>query len=152
MEVMIFMLELLEKEGCKVILNPFGRIMTPEEVTELGKSCLGIIASVEPLNAKVLESLPSLRCISRCGVGTDNIDLDKANELGITVRNTPDGPTRAAAELTVGVIFDLLRKISHCDREIRKGNWYKAMGNLLLNKRVGVLGLGRIGRMVAELL
>lgn len=145
-------LELLEKEGYEVILNPFGRKMTPDEVIQLGKDCLGVIAGVEPLNAGVLKSLPSLRCISRCGGGMDNIDLEKAKELGITVRNTPDAPTRAVAELTVGVIFDLLRNVSYCDREIRQGNWYKGMGSLLLNKKVGILGLGRIGHTVAELL
>ena len=145
-------LELLEKENCEVILNPFGRKMTPDEVIKLGKNCIGIVAGDEPLNATVLESLSSLRCISRCGIGMDNVDLEKAKELGIGVRNTPDEPTRAVAELTVGVIFDVLRNISYCDREIREGRWNKEMGSLLLNKRVGILGLGRIGRMVAELL
>jgi len=145
-------LELLKREGYEVIPNPFGRKMTSEEVIELGKDCLGIVAGVELLGAKVLESLPLLRCISRCGVGVDNIDLDKARELGIVVRSTPEAPTRAVAELTVGVVFDLLRGISYCDREIRRGNWYKGMGSLLLNKKVGILGLGRIGRAVAELL
>lgn len=145
-------LELLEKEKCEVFLNPFGRKMTPDEVIKLGKNCIGIVAGDESLNATVLESLSSLRCISRCGIGMDNVDLEKAKELGIGVRNTPDEPTRAVAELTVGVIFDVLRNVSYCDREIRKGNWNKEMGSLLLNKRVGILGLGRIGRMVAELL
>ncbi len=145
-------LELLEKENYEVILNHFGRKMTPDEVIELGTYCTGIIAGVESLNEDVLKSLPSLRCISRCGVGMDNVDLVKAKELGIIVRYTPDGPTRAVAELTIGVILDLLRNISYCDREIRKGNWYKGMGSLLLNKKVGILGLGRIGCMVAELL
>lgn len=145
-------LGLLEKENYEVILNPFERKMTSDEVIKLGKDCIGIIAGIEPLNARALESLPSLRCISRCGVGTDNIDLKKAKELGIMVRNTPDGPTRAVAELTVGVIFNFLRNISYCDRGIRKGKWYKGMGSLLLNKKVGILGLGRIGRAVAELL
>lgn len=145
-------LELLEKENCEVVLNHYGRKMTPDEVLKLGKNCIGIVAGDEPLNATVLESLPSLRCISRCGIGMDNVDLKRAKELRIVVKNTPDGPTRAVAELTVGVIFNLLRKISYCDREIRRGNWNKGMGCLLLNKKVGVLGLGRIGRMVAELL
>lgn len=145
-------LELMEKENCEVILNPYGRKMTPDEVIKRGKNCIGIVAGDESLNATVLESLSSLRCISRCGIGMDNVDLEKAKELGIGVRNTPDEPTRAVAELTVGVIFDVLRNISHCDGEIRKGNWNKEMGSLLLNKRVGILGLGRIGRMVAELL
>jgi len=82
----------------------------------------------------------------------DNIDFKKIKELGVTVKNTPDGPTRAVAELTVGVIFDLLRKISFKDRQLRNGNWNKEMGSLLQDKKVGILGLGRIGRTVAELL
>lgn len=145
-------LELLEKENCEVVLNPFSRKMTSDEVIKLGKNCVGIVAGDEPLNAAVLESLSSLHCISRCGIGMDNVDLEKAKELGIVVRNTPDEPTRAVAELTVGVIFDVLRNISYCDRAIRKGKWKKEMGSLLLNKKVGILGLGRIGRTVAELL
>jgi D-3-phosphoglycerate dehydrogenase len=145
-------LELLEKENCEVIMNPFGRKMTAEEVIKFGKDCTGIVAGDEPLNATVLESLPSLHCISRCGIGMDNVDLERSKELEIAVRNTPDEPTRAVAELTIGVIFDLLRNISYSDRAIRKGNWHKEMGSLLLNKKVGILGLGRIGRTVAELL
>lgn len=145
-------LELLEKNNYEVVLNPFGRKMTSDEIIELGKDCAGVIAGVESLNATVLESLPRLRCISRCGSGVDNIDLDKAKELGIVVNNTPYGPTRAVAELTIGLIFDLLRQISLRDKGIRNGKWNKEMGFLLKGKTVGVLGLGRIGRTVAELL
>lgn len=144
--------QLLEEAGYEVVLNNLGRQMTPEEVIEFGRDCIGIVASVEPLNARVLESLPRLRCVSRLGVGIDNIDLDKARELGIVIRNTPDAPTRAVAELAVGLVFDVLRNISHCDREMRQGRWYKYMGNLLHQKKVGILGLGRIGRLVAEML
>jgi D-3-phosphoglycerate dehydrogenase len=145
-------LELLKERNYEIILNPFGRKMTSDEVIKFGKDCIGIIAGVEPLDARVLQSLSSLRCISRCGVGIDNIDLCKAEELGIIVKNTPDGPTRAVAELAIGVILDILRRISLRDRELRRGNWNKKMGCLLQNKKVGILGLGRIGRAVAELL
>jgi D-3-phosphoglycerate dehydrogenase len=145
-------LRLLKEAGNQVIANPFGRKMTPAEVVKLGKDCIGIIAGVELLNAAVLEALPHLRCISRCGSGTDNIDLEKAKEFKIVVRNTPEGPTRAVAELTLGVILDILRKISLRDRQIRQGKWNKEMGYLLQGKKVGILGLGRIGRAVAELL
>ncbi|MFH1727672.1 MAG: phosphoglycerate dehydrogenase [Pseudomonadota bacterium] len=145
-------LELLEKENIEYIINPFGRKMDPAEVIQYGKDCIGIIAGIESLNAEVLASIPTLRCISRVGSGIDTIDIEKAREMGIVITNTPDGPTRAVAELALGLIFDLLRKISFRDREIRKGNWNKEMGNLLENKKIGVLGLGRIGRTVAELL
>lgn len=145
-------LDLLEKNNYEVVLNPFGRKMIPDEIIKLGRDCVGIIAGVESLNAKVLESLPYLRCISRCGSGIDNVNLKKAEELNIVVKNTPYGPTRAVAELTIGLIFDVLRQISSRDRSIRNGKWNKEMGFLLRDKTVGVLGLGRIGRNVAELL
>jgi len=145
-------LKILKKENYDIVINPFGRKMTSDEVIQLGKDCIGIIAGVEPLNAKVLKSLSSLRCISRVGVGIDNIDLKCAQELGIVVKSTPDGPTRAVAELTIGLMFDILRKISYRDRLIRNGIWNKEMGSLLKDKKIGIIGLGRIGRTVAELL
>ena len=145
-------LDLLEKNNYEVILNPFNRKMTPSEIIDLGRDCIGIVAGVESLNATVLESLPYLRCISRCGSGIDTVDIEKAKELNIVVKNTPYGPTRAVAELTIGLIFDTLRQISSRDRSIRNGKWNKQMGFLLKDKTVGVLGLGRIGRNVAELL
>lgn len=144
-------LQILERENYEFILNPFGRKLAQDEVIQLGEDCIGIIAGTEPLDARVLEALPCLRCISRCGVGVDNIDLEAAGKLGITVTITTDG-SRAVAELTIGLIIDMLRKISFLDRNIRNGNWHKDTGSLLLSKRVGIVGLGRIGRIVAELL
>ena len=145
-------LNILEKNNYEAILNPFNRKMTPSEIIDLGRDCIGIVAGVESLNAAVLESLPYLRCISRCGSGIDTVDIEKAKELNIVVKNTPYGPTRAVTELTIGLIFDILRQISSRDRSIRNGKWNKQMGFLLKDKTVGVLGLGRIGRNVAELL
>lgn len=145
-------IDLLEKNNFKMINNPYGRKLTSEEVIDIGKDCIGIIAGVEPLNASVLESFAKLKCISRCGSGMDNVDLKKADDLGIIVKNTPLGPTRAVAELTVGLVFDVLRQISLRDRFIRKGEWYKKMGFLLKDKKIGILGLGQIGKSVAEIL
>lgn len=145
-------LDILEKNNYEAILNPFNRKMTPSEIIDLGRDCIGIVAGVESLNAAVLESLPYLHCISRCGSGIDTVDIEKAKELNIVVKNTPYGPTRAVAELTIGLIFDILRQVSSRDRSIRNGKWNKQMGFLLKDKTVGVLGLGRIGRNVAELL
>ncbi|MFO7984823.1 MAG: NAD(P)-dependent oxidoreductase, partial [Desulfatiglandaceae bacterium] len=68
------------------------------------------------------------------------------------VTNTPDCPTQAVAELTVGLILNLLRKVSFLDSELRKGNWRKETGTLLRDKKVGIVGLGRIGKRVAEML
>lgn len=145
-------LDLIRNNGYDIIINPYGRKLTENEVIDLGKECIGIIAGIEPLNAYVLENLTNLKCVSRCGSGLDNINLKKAEELGIVIKNTPFGPTRAVSELTIGLIFDVLRQITLRDRFLRGGKWHKTMGYLFKDKKIGVLGLGRIGRLTSELL
>lgn len=141
---------LLKANGYEVINNPYGRKLTENEVIDLAKGCVGIVAGVEPITARVMDSLPDLKCISRVGVGMDSVDIPYAESKGIQVLNTPDGPTRAVAELTLGLALALLRKIPHAHFDLKNKVWKKQTGNLLLDKTIGVLGLGRIGRMVAE--
>jgi len=143
--------ELLEANGYEVVRNPFGRKLTKEETINLGKDCVGIVAGVEILDSIVIDSLPNLKCISRVGIGMDNVDVLYAENKGITVLNTPNGPTRAVAELTLGLTLYLLRKIPNAHYDLKNRIWKKQTGNLLYEKKVGVLGLGRIGRMVAEM-
>lgn len=145
-------LEMLRDAGLDISTNPYGRKLTEYEAADLlsDKDCL--IAGTEPLTAKVLGSAKKLKVISRCGVGMDNVDVAAATRLGIRVFNTPYGPTQSVAELTVGLILDLLRRITAMDRDVREGTWKKRMGNLLGGKRVGIIGFGKIGRKVAELL
>lgn len=143
--------DLLEKNGYKIIKNPYGRKLTENETIELAKDCVGIIAGVESLNAKVIDSLPNLKCISRVGVGMDSVDIPYAESKGIKVLNTPNGPTRAVAELTLGLTMSLLRKIPNAHYDLRNKVWKKQTGNLLFEKKIGILGLGRIGRMTAEM-
>lgn len=143
-------LDLLDEAGIEAIMNPYHRRLSAQEVVELASSCEGIIAGVEPLNAYVLERLPQLRCISRVGVGLQNVDLQAAAARGVVVRNTPEGPTAAVAEFTIGLAFALLRRIPLADRNIRQGIWKKEMGSTLEGKQIGIIGLGRIGRLVAE--
>lgn len=145
-------LELLRKKSFEVILNPYGRQLKDVEIVKLCKGTIGIIAGTEPLSSAVLRQLNGLKVISRCGVGLDNIDMDSANKVGIKIFNTPDAPTVAVAELTIGLILNLLRKTHKVDIAIRKNKWKKLMGNLLYGKKVGIVGFGRIGKKVARLL
>ena len=144
-------LDLLNRAGFEAVTNPFGRVLTAQEAVAMLAGCAAVVAGTEPLNREVLEALPGLKAISRVGVGLDNVDLACARERGITVLNTPNGPTRAVAELAVGLALDLLRQVSRMDRELRGGVWKKRMGRLLLGKRVGVVGMGRIGQATADL-
>ncbi|QEM02050.1 phosphoglycerate dehydrogenase [Mucilaginibacter rubeus] len=143
--------ELLRQNGYEVINNPYGRKLTEDEVIELAADCIGIVAGVEPLTARVMDALPKLKCISRVGIGMDSVDLKYAAEKGIIVSNTPDGPTRAVAELTLAMTLSLLRKIPQAHADLKNKVWKKQVGNLFLNKVVGVVGLGRIGKLVSQL-
>lgn len=145
-------LRFLKDTGFEVVLNPYGRSLTGDEVIELASDAIGLIAGTEPLDKAVLEKLPLLKVISRCGSGTENVDVKAAARLNIKVFNTPFGPTLAVAELTVGLILDLLRKVTLMDRAVRAGIWKKRMGNLLNGKRVGIIGFGRIGQKTGKLL
>jgi len=144
--------DILQEKNLELIFNPYRRKLTPDELVDLGLGCAGLIAGVESLNAEVLSRLGKIKVISRCGAGLDNVDLTKAKELNIKVYNTPDAPTLAVAELTIGLMLCLLRKISLMDRQLRQGKWSKLMGQLLTGKKVGIIGMGRIGKKVAELL
>jgi len=144
-------LRLLKESGFTFRTNPYGRQMKSEEVVELGRNCRGVVASVERYTAETLSQMPNLRCISRSGVGLDNIDLEEAKRRGIAVLNTPNEPTAAVAEFTLGMILGLLRQLPKMDSLMHRRKWERVTGHLLVGKTVGIVGLGRIGRKVAEL-
>ncbi len=143
----------LKTAGVEVKLNPFAARLTKEQIIDLlGTNTIGLIAGLEPLTKNVLRTAKSLKVIARVGTGLDSVDLVTAKELGITVLNTPDAPTKAVAELTIAHILGLLRHVSQADRQVRAGVWKGLMGSLLETKTVGIVGFGRIGKRVATLL
>ncbi|MBF2513945.1 2-hydroxyacid dehydrogenase family protein [Listeria marthii] len=110
-----------------------------------------------PITAKVLELAKNLKIVANIGAGFDNIDVKKAQELGIAVTNTPDVSTEATAELTLGLILDVARRISEGDRLCRETpeqfkGWAPTffLGTELSGKTLGIIGLGRIGQAVAK--
>jgi len=142
----------LAATGYRIVVNPYRRKLTKQELLELlGDDVVGLIAGLEPIDREVL-SRSRLRVISRVGAGMSNVDLDAAHDLGIRVFNTPDAPTVAVAELTVGAMLSLLRMIPEMDRALHEGQWQKMIGLQLQGKTIAVIGFGRIGRRVAELL
>ncbi len=147
-------LDMLSEHGLEYELNPLKRTLTQDEILFfLGNgNYQGIIAGVEPLNEIVLSKASNLKVISRVGVGLDNVDLATARKLGIKVYTTPGALIDSVAELTVGLILNALRKISFQDKELKDGVWKKRMGSLLKGKKVGIIGCGRIGMRVAEIL
>ena len=145
-------MERLLSNGFEVTDNPFKRKLTKEELMNLlTDDTLGLIAGLEPLDREVLEN-SNLSVISRVGVGLSNIDLKAAEELGIKVCFTPAGPTTAVAELTVGTMLILVRMVLQMDRDLHRNKWNKRMGFQLEGKTVAIIGFGRIGKKVADLL
>ncbi len=145
-------LELLREAGARVVPNPHGRKLSEAEAAELLSDADGVIAGTEPLTADVIAGAPRLRVISRVGAGLENVDLDAAEQRGVAVRNTPEAVTDAVAELTLAGILAVLRKVPAMDSELRTGEWRRQMGGLLKGRTVGIVGCGRVGRRVAELL
>lgn len=145
-------LELLQASGIPYTIHSTGKRITKEELLQAGKNATVIVAGVEPYDAGVLSALTNLRCISRCGVGVDAIDLETASEKGITVLNTPDVPTIAVAELAISLYFSLSRNLRVQANSMGNKKWERLESHLVSGKTIGIIGFGRIGRKIAEFL
>ncbi len=112
-----------------------------------------IVRSATRVTRAVIESAAHLEVVARAGVGVDNIDLEAATEHGVVVMNAPAGNTTTTAELAIALLCALARHVPRADRAVRSGGWRNKaglMGTELADKILGVIGLGRIGRAVAE--
>ena len=144
-------LVLLKSNNCKVVSNNKGRKLKGGELIRELSGFDGVIAGTEVYTKEVLDELPQLNVISRIGVGMDNIDLDAAKQKGLKVYKTQTTPAPAVAELVLGFMLDLARKISYQNDTLKSGKWKKQMGNLLHGKTLGIIGLGVIGKTVVKL-
>jgi hydroxypyruvate reductase len=100
-----------------------------------------------------MDAMPSLRAIVHFGVGYETTDVSHARARGIVVSNTPDVLTDCVADLAVGGLIDVLRRLSAADRFVRRGDWLTGqfpLATKVTGKRVGILGLGRIGHAIAR--
>ena len=145
-------MNMLINAGCEIIDNPYKRRLTKKELkTLLALGITGIVAGLEPLDREVM-SESSLKVISRCGSGLSSVDLEVAKELGIAVCYTPDAPVSSVAELTLGAMLSLSRMIGLMNNELHQDRWSKRIGSLLEGKTVAIIGFGRIGSRLSELL
>ncbi|MBI2092102.1 MAG: phosphoglycerate dehydrogenase [Deltaproteobacteria bacterium] len=111
-----------------------------------------IVRSASQVTKDIVEAGKKLKIIARAGVGIDNIDVEAATKQGILVINAPAGNTVSAAELTMGMILSLARRIPQAAKAMSEGRWEKKkfQGSELAGKTLGIIGLGRIGREVAR--
>ena len=112
----------------------------------------GVIAGTEPYTRKELEQAENLKVIARVGVGLDSIDFDACRERNIVVTYTPEAPADAVAELALANIINLARRTFESDRSVREHAWNRLMGSLLREIKIGILGVGRIGKRMVKLL
>lgn len=144
-------LELLDSnKNIEYVINPLNRKLKENELKEIIADYDMIIAGTEPITKKVLNNADKLKIISRVGIGLDSVDLNTAREKGITVCYTPDAPAPAVAELTIGLMLNLLRHISSVDRKMRAGIWNRIQGKRLSNMTIGIIGTGRVGSKVLK--
>ena len=98
-------LDLLEENNIEYVVNEYGRRLTEEELKDVIGDFDAVIAGTEPITKAVLDSGNRLRLISRVGIGLDNVDLESAKANGVKVSYTPDAPSPAVAELTIGLML-----------------------------------------------
>jgi D-3-phosphoglycerate dehydrogenase / 2-oxoglutarate reductase len=130
-----------------------GSGVTAEAIAADVVDCDAILARTAPFPAKVFEAGKQLKVLSRHGVGYDNIDVAKATERGVWVTFAPESNANTVAEHAIGCVFTLARNFLQLDRETRAGNWGvrdKLLGFDLAGKVLGIIGLGKIGRRVAQ--
>jgi len=133
------------------INNTGYRLEKPDLIRAI-KNSEGVIAGTEIFDREILASVPLLRVLSRVGVGTDSIDLEYARLRDIRVFNTPNAPVRAVAEHTLALMLALLKRIPRYDQNVKNGDLTVGSGELIAEKTIGIIGLGRIGLRVASIL
>lgn len=132
-----------------ILENPakpeFKKAVAPAEIL--------IVRSTPLVDKEIIEAGKNLKIIARAGAGLDNIDIATAKEKNIQILNTPGANSNAVAELVFAIILNLYRKIREADFLMKNNRWEKntLIGNELSGKTIGVIGLGKIGRIVAKI-
>jgi D-3-phosphoglycerate dehydrogenase len=157
----ILICDSIDPEGLEKLKEAGHEVIEKTQITyeELKREIEGfdaiVVRSRTKVTREIIEKGKKLKVIARAGVGLDNIDANAANEKGIKVISTPAAPTTSVAELAVGLMLAVLRKIPYADAAMKEGKWIKKelMGRTLGSLTIGVVGVGgRIGLEVARIL
>ncbi|MBT8350548.1 MAG: phosphoglycerate dehydrogenase, partial [Deltaproteobacteria bacterium] len=139
-----------EEEGIEVDVNTG---LPPEEL----KSIIGdydglVIRSATKVTEDLLQAATKLKVVGRAGIGLDNVDIPAATKRGVVVMNTPGGNVITTAEHTIAMMMSLTRNIPTGTASLKNGKWEKKQlqGREIFNKKLGVIGFGKIGSIVAD--
>lgn len=144
-------LDKLATEGFELLFSTAGVQPGEDELLSLVPGCAGWLAGVEKISSRVLKAAADLKVISRNGTGIDSIDLDAASRLGITIARAEGANARGVAELAVSLLFALCRSIPFSDSAMKGGKWSRRKGFEIDGRTLGLIGCGKIGKIVASL-
>jgi len=142
--------KLMRVPGFDVVVNT---TLTPEQFrSAIAEFDALVIRSGTKVTADVIEKAVNLKVIGRAGIGLDNVDVEAASKRGIVVMNTPEGNVITTAEHAIAMMLALTRNIPQASGSLKAGNWEKKRfkGKEVFNKVLGIIGVGRIGRIVAD--
>ena len=140
----------LENQVHDVIYNETGRPLSSKQVAAFLPKVHGYIAGLDEIDQVALEAADSLKIIVRYGVGYENVDLAAARQKGIIVSNTPGANATSVAELAMCLILMLARHIEPATQALKQGGWPRLKGLSLEGKTIGIIGLGAIGKKLAQ--
>jgi D-3-phosphoglycerate dehydrogenase len=143
-------LDLLEENNISYLINPLGKKLTESEQIDLVGDCEVIVAGTEEITEKVMLAAKNLKLISRVGIGLDSVDLLAARKHGISVSYTPDAPAPAVADLTMGLMYSVLRNTHMANYQMHQGNWNRYFGKRLTECTIGIIGVGRVGGEIVK--
>lgn len=126
--------------------------LSEEELIDLLQGCDGYVAGLDQITGRVIRACKgTLKCISRWGVGYDRVDLEAAAECGVTVTNTPGANSHGVAELAFALMFACARNLCDLHGQVIQGGWPNCNGVELTGKKLGIVGLGAIGKHLCRL-
>ncbi|MBI3608073.1 MAG: hypothetical protein HY207_08910 [Nitrospirae bacterium] len=139
---------MLHEAGFEVREHTSGARLRRQEMMAALREADTVLAGVKSYDTELLAAIPRLRCISRCGIGKNSIALSATQRLGVSVLTTVDEIVEPVAQMTIAMILALARHFPEHGRDFQAGVWKKHTGHLLSEWTVGLVGFGRIGRMV----
>ena len=149
----------LAEEGIEIFKNAPGievdvmTNLTPDELKGVIKEYDALaVRSATKVTDEIVAHAERLKVIGRAGIGLDNVDATAASKRGIVVMNTPGGNTITTAEHAIAMMFSLARQIPQATASMKSGHWEKKkfMGSEVYNKTLGIVGIGRVGSIVAD--
>ncbi|MBI9106192.1 MAG: phosphoglycerate dehydrogenase [Spirochaetales bacterium] len=144
-------LENLREAGYEVVFAAPGKQPTEEELKAILPECCGYLAGVEPVGGDLLRSCAKLKVISRNGVGVDNVDLDAAGEMGISVEKAAGTNSRGVAELAITLMLSGVRSVPFSSGQIKAGGWERRKGFEVEGRTLGLIGCGQIGKYTTKM-